>query len=144
MKIKWLLFIVYMKTVNLILFILITEIPFEKIKLDNTVVFHKLAALSRSLVPHEQPNATTEALDGALYSFRVIVATYLFAALCFSRITIPKVTYCWKEKIVTKSTYEKRLAQQKSVEKRTVVSAMLLCNCFQSWHTSTVMSLQIE
>jgi hypothetical protein len=44
---KSLLFIIFMKTTNLILFISIIEMRF-----DNTVVFHKLVALRRSVVPH--------------------------------------------------------------------------------------------
>jgi hypothetical protein len=72
------------------LFILITEIFFEKIKLDSTVV---LAALRSSVVPHEWPNATTKALYGVLYSCRLIVATFLFVTLCFSCITILKVSF---------------------------------------------------
>jgi hypothetical protein len=83
--------------------------------LGNTVVFHKLAALRRSVVPHERTNATTEAIVDALYSCRLIVATFLFVVtLHFSRITMPTETYYWKGRIVTKSTYEKITVQQKT------------------------------
>jgi tRNA A37 threonylcarbamoyladenosine biosynthesis protein TsaE len=37
-----------------------------RIKLDNTVVFHKLAALLSSMVLHEWAKATTEAVVDAL------------------------------------------------------------------------------
>jgi uncharacterized protein involved in tolerance to divalent cations len=46
------------------------------------------------------------------------VAAFLFVELCFSRITMPKAIYRWKGRIVTKNTYEKRLPQQESGEKR--------------------------
>jgi hypothetical protein len=35
----------------------------------------------------------------------------------FSRIMMPKATYRWKVRIVTKGTFEKILVQQKSGEK---------------------------
>jgi hypothetical protein len=105
---------------NLILFISITEIkyPLRRIKFGNTVVFHKLAALRSSVVPHERTNATTETVVDVLYNCKLIVATFLFVTLGFSFITMPKATYSWKGKIVTKITKEKRLAHQKSGEKR--------------------------
>jgi hypothetical protein len=77
--------------------------------------------LSTSVVPHERTNATSEASVGVLYSCRLIVDTFLFVTLCFSSIAMPKATYSWKGKIVTESTYEKRLAQQKLA----IVSATL-------------------
>jgi hypothetical protein len=87
----------------------------RRINLDNIVVFHKLAALSSSVVPHERTNATTEALVEAFYCCKLIVATFLFVTLlCSSRITMPKAAYRWKGKIMTKSTYEKRHAEQKT------------------------------
>jgi hypothetical protein len=50
----------------------------ELIKLDNIVVFHKLAALRSLVVPHEQPNtATTEALVDALYNY------HSYVSLCY-------------------------------------------------------------
>jgi hypothetical protein len=45
---------------NLILFISIFKL------LDNTLVFHTLADLRSSVVPHERTKATTEALVEAL------------------------------------------------------------------------------
>jgi hypothetical protein len=158
----------------------------RRIKLDNATIFHKLAALRISVVPHERTNATTEASVDALYTCRLIAAAFLFVALCFSRIEMPKASYRLKGRIVTISAYEERLAQQKIGEKRrktsitstpseeigfimpqltskknqilwtddlllnisrmklAVVSATLLCNCFQRWRTSTVNNLQIE
>jgi hypothetical protein len=97
-----------MKNMNVILFISIVKL------LDNTVVFHKLAALRSSMVPHERTNATTEALVDELYNCRLTVDTFVFVTLCFSRIAMPKTTYLWKGRRVTKSTHEKRLAEQKS------------------------------
>jgi hypothetical protein len=52
---------------------------------DHHQFFHRLADLCSSVVPHERTNATTEALVDALYSCRLIVATFLFVTLCFSR-----------------------------------------------------------
>jgi hypothetical protein len=66
-----------MKTMNLILFISIIEILFKKITLDNTVVFHKLAALRSSVVPHERTNSTTEALVDALYCCGLIIVAHV-------------------------------------------------------------------
>jgi hypothetical protein len=59
-----------------------------------------MTALRSSVVPHEQTNATTEALVDALYSCRLTVATLLFVIFCFSRITLSEATYGWKRKIV--------------------------------------------
>jgi hypothetical protein len=55
----------------------------RRIKLDNTVVFHKLAALDSAVVPHDQTNATTEALVDTSYSCKLIVATFLVVTLHF-------------------------------------------------------------
>jgi hypothetical protein len=85
--------------------------PLRRTKLDNAVVFHKLAALRTLLAPHERTNATAEVLVDALYSCRLIVAAFLFVTLWFSRMAMPKATYRWKGKIVIKREYEKGLAQ---------------------------------
>jgi hypothetical protein len=61
--------------------------------LDNTPVFHTLAALPSSVVPHERTNATAEALLGELCSCRLIVAAFVFVTFCFSCITMLKATY---------------------------------------------------
>jgi hypothetical protein len=82
----------------------------RRIKLDNTVVSHKLAALPSSVVPHERTNATTEALVDALYSCGLPVATFLFVTLRLSCIEMPEAAYSCEGRIVTKSTYEKRFA----------------------------------
>jgi hypothetical protein len=105
---QW-LFFMFMKSMIFILFISIIEIL-----LGNTVVFYKLDALRSLVVPHEQTNVTTQALVDALYSCKSIVATFFFVALCSPRTMMPKATYRWKERTVTKSTYEKRPAQQKT------------------------------
>jgi hypothetical protein len=55
----------------------------NRIKLDNTVVFYELAALRSSVVPHERTSATSGALVDALYSCKLIVATFLFVTFCF-------------------------------------------------------------
>jgi hypothetical protein len=55
----------------------------------------------------------TEALVDALCSCRLIVPAFLFVALCFSRITMPKVSYRWKGNIMTNITYDKDLLNRK-------------------------------
>jgi acetylornithine deacetylase/succinyl-diaminopimelate desuccinylase-like protein len=99
-----------MKNTNLVLFRLL-KYSFRRIKLDNTIVFHKFAALHSSVVPHERTNVTTEAVVEALYSCRLIIATFLPVTLCFSRITMPKTLIVGNGKIIDS-------LNKKSIEKR--------------------------
>jgi hypothetical protein len=94
--------------------------PFRRNKRGITVVFHELAVLRNSVVPHERTNAITEALADAMYSCTLIVATFLFVTFCFSRIVIPKATCRWKGRIVTKCMRIDSLNR-----KLAIVSAML-------------------
>jgi hypothetical protein len=90
----------------------------RRIKLDNATVFHKLAALRISVVPHERTNATTEALVDALYTCRLIAAAFLFVALCFSSIKMTRATYRWNGRIVTISAYKKTRSTENWREKK--------------------------
>jgi hypothetical protein len=59
------------------------------IKLDNTVLFDKLAALRISAVLHEHTNVTTEALVDALYSCTLNRSYKSLGYSVLSRITMP-------------------------------------------------------
>jgi hypothetical protein len=71
------------------------------IKIDNNVLFHKLANLHSSLVPHERTNATTEALVDALYAL-----TFLLVTLCFSGVLCAdSLLKCSKSRLMRLSTF---------------------------------------
>jgi hypothetical protein len=89
----------------------------RRIELENTVVFYKLDCLRISVVQHERTNATNKALADNFYSCRLIVATFLSVTLCFSRVMMPKATYRWKGRIVTK-VHMRRNSLNRKVERK--------------------------